>query len=225
MLLHVDEWLKVETIELPPRSGPVVVGLDLGGSSSMTAAAAYWPATGRVEAWGWFPSQPSLLTRGQADGVGGRYVEMAERGELAVLGDATVPVAGWVSEVMRRLEGETVAAILADRFKASELSEAFRAAGVNAPIVWRGFGWRDGSEDIDRFRRAVFDGHVAAAPSLLLRAALADAVLLRDPAGSSKLAKGRSTGRIDPAAAAVLAVAEGARMRARPSSRTRLAWG
>ena len=225
VLLHLDQWLAAETPELPERSGQVAVGLDLGGSASMTAAAAYWPDTGRLETWGWFPGLPSLLTRGQADGVAGRYVEMADRGELAQLGEATVPVAAWVAEVMRRLEGESVAAICADRFKSAELSEAFRAAGVAAPIVWRGFGWKDGAEDIDRFRRAVFDGQVHAAPSLLMRAALSDAVLLRDPAGNSKLAKGRSTGRIDPAAAAVLAVAEGARMRARPRNRARVAWG
>ena len=45
---------------------------------------------------------------------------------------------------------------------------------------------------------------------------MADAVCLTDPAGNPKLAKGRALGRIDPAAAAVLAVAEGQRMITRP---------
>ena len=63
---------------------------------------------------------------------------------------------------------------------------------------------------MERFRRSVFDGRVACAPSLLMRSALADAVCLSDPAGNRKLAKARSTGRIDASAAAVLAVAEGA---------------
>lgn len=44
----------------------------------------------------------------------------------------------------------------------------------------------------------------------------ADAVVLRDPANNLKLAKARSTGRIDAAAASVLAVAEGARRSGRP---------
>lgn len=51
----------------------------------------------------------------------------------------------------------------------------------------------------------------------LMRSALADAVVLRDPANNMKLVKGRSIGRIDAAAAAVLAVAEGARLQARPA--------
>ncbi len=70
LLLTVDEWLACETADLPPREGAVVIGIDLGGSASMTAAAFYWPATGRLECFGWFPASPSLLDRGAADGVG-----------------------------------------------------------------------------------------------------------------------------------------------------------
>lgn len=216
LLLSVDEWLAAEADTLPPRSGPVVVGIDLGGSASMSAAALYWPETCRLEAYGTFPARPSLLDRGQADGVSGRYAEMQDRGELTVLGEKTVPVAAWLGEVMRRIEGDAVSAVVADRYKAAEMGEAIDRAGIRAPIVWRGQGFRDGGEDCERFRRAVFDGHVRCAPSLLMRSALADAVCLRDPANNLKLAKARSKGRIDAASAAVLAVAEGARQRARP---------
>ncbi|MEM9782353.1 MAG: terminase TerL endonuclease subunit [Pseudomonadota bacterium] len=225
VLLTVDEWLAAESDTPPPRSGPVVVGIDLGGSASMSAAALYWPETARLEAYGTFPGTPSLLDRGQADGVARRYAEMAERGEMTVLGEKTVPVAGWLAEVMRRVEGLTISALVADRYKEAELSEAMQWAGVRAPIVWRGMGFRDGGEDVERFKRAVFDGRVRCAPSLLMRSALADAVCLRDPAGNAKLAKARSKGRIDPAAAAVLAVAEGARQSARPAVRIpRVLW-
>jgi phage terminase large subunit-like protein len=223
LLLTVDEWLACESADVPPRSGPVVVGIDLGGSASMSAAALYWHETGRLECRGWFPSRPSLLDRGQGDGVGGRYCEMASRGELSTLGDATVPVAAWLSEVMHHAEGATICGIVADRYKASELSEAIDRAGIRCPIVWRGQGFRDGSEDVERFRRAVFDGKVRSEPSLLMRSAFADAVTLKDPAGNFKLAKGRSTGRIDAAAAAVLAIGEGARIAGRAARPRRAA--
>lgn len=219
VLLTVDEWLACETSDLPPREGPAVIGLDLGGSASMSAAAMYWPESTRLEVYGTFPSVPSLLNRGQADGVSDRYVQMSERGELTTLGDKTVPVVAWLEEIMARLDGAPVAAICADRYKQSEAGEAIDRAGIRAPVIWRGQGFRDGSEDCERFRRAVFDGQVKALPSLLLRSAFADAVTLRDPANNLKLAKARSTGRIDAAAATVLAVAEGARMRARPAPR------
>ncbi len=163
------------------------------------------------------------MTRGQSDGVGDRYVEMQSRGELSTLGDLTVPVAAWLGEVMRHVEGQPVAALTMDRYKQSELGEAIDRAGIRAPLIWRGFGWKDGSEDVERLRRACFDGKVKASPSLLLRSAFADAVTLRDPANNLKLAKGRSTGRIDAAAATVLAVAEGARIVGRPAQKARAA--
>jgi phage terminase large subunit-like protein len=223
LVLTVDEWLSCETADLPPREGQCVIGIDLGGSASMTAAAFYWPATARLECLGWFPSKPSLLNRGQGDGVGSRYVEMQNRGELAVLGAATVPVAEWLGEVMRHVAGETIGGLIMDRYKQSELGEAIDRAGIRCPLIWRGMGFKDGNEDIERFKRSVFDGRVKAKPSLLLRSAFADAVCLRDPANNIKLAKARSTGRIDAAAAAVLAVAEGARMVGRNTRKARVA--
>ena len=77
----------------------------------MSAAAYYWPETCRLEVVAWFPSSPSLLNRGQADGVHDRYCVMADRGELATLGERTVPVAAWFEAIMRRVEGQHVAAI------------------------------------------------------------------------------------------------------------------
>jgi len=223
VLLTGDEWLLCETADLPPREGQVIVGIDLGGSASMTACAFYWPASGRLECLGTFPSNPGLADRGANDGVSGRYVEMHDRGELSLLGDKTVPIAAWLGEVLEQVEGESIAAIIADRYKQSELGEAMDRAGIRAPIVWRGTGWRDGGEDCERFRRAAFDGKVKSRPSLLLRSAFADAVVLKDPANNLKLAKARSTGRIDAVQAAVIAIAEGARRIGRPATKARVA--
>lgn len=225
LLLTVDEWLQCESADLPPREGELILGIDLGGSASMSAAAFYWPASGRLEVLGTFPTSPGLADRGAADGVGSRYLEMVDRGELNTLGDKTVPPALWLAEVMKQAEGETVAAVVADRFKQAEFGEALDRAGIRAPVVWRGMGFRDGGEDCERFRRAAYDGKVKSRPSLLLRSAFADAVCLRDPANNLKLAKARSTGRIDAVSASVLAVAEGARRMGRPAQRARVvAW-
>ena len=227
MLVTVDEWLSAEVApdQLPPRQGACILGIDLGGSRSMSAAAFYWPETGRLEALGTFPAAPSLADRGAADGVSHRYVEMQERGELSVMGEATVPTGPWLAQIVRHLDGAEVACIVGDRFRHAEFVEAMQAAGLaRVPFIWRGFGWKDGSEDVERFRRALFDGEVKVAPSLLLRFAFADAITLVDPAGNHKLAKARSLGRIDAAAATVLAVAQGARMKAAPTRKARMSW-
>ncbi|MBY6119817.1 terminase [Mameliella alba] len=225
VLLTVDEWMACEADAMPPREGACVIGIDLGGSASMTAAAFYWPESGRLEALGTFPGKPGLQDRGQSDGVGDRYAQMRDRGELSTLGDKTVPVAAWLTKVMDHVAGEPIGALVMDRYKQAELSEAIDRAGIRAPLVWRGQGFRDGGEDAERFRRAVFDGRVRTSPSLLLRSAFADTVCLRDPANNIKIAKARSTGRIDAASATVLSVAEGIRQTARPRNKGgRILW-
>lgn len=226
VLITVDEWLAAEVApdELPAREGPCVLGVDLGGSRSMSAAALYWTQTGRLEAIGTFPCNPSLADRGAADGVSGRYVEMQERGELTTMGDMTVPVGRWLADVVAMTDGQGIACVVGDRFRHAEFVEAMNAAGLDrVPFIWRGFGWKDGASDIERFRRALLEGMVKTVPSLLLRSAFADAITLVDPAGNHKLAKARSLGRIDAAAATVLAVAEGARMVNRPVRKSRVA--
>lgn len=151
---------------------------------------------------------------------------MAERDELKTIGDTTVDVGRFLADVVTRLDGPAPAAIVGDRFRHAEFLEALRGAGLDrVPCVWRGMGWRDGSEDVERFRRALFEGKIKCLTSLLLRSAFADAITLIDPAGNHKLSKGRSLGRIDAAAATVLAVAQGARMTAAPRGKgCRVQW-
>ena len=224
-VVTVDEWTAVETADLPPREGEVVIGLDSGGSASMSAASYYWPQTGRLEAHGWFPSRPGLLDRGQKGAVGRRYLDMQAEGSLSVIGDATVPLGPWVGEVVARIEGHRIAAVCLDMFKQAEIGDGLRAADVRARVVLRRFGPFDGGEDLERFRRAVWDRSIRIAPSLLMRSALADAVCRRDGQLNPCLDKGRSLGRIDAVVASVLAVGEGSRMLGRPATRARLAWG
>lgn len=222
MLLSVDEWLDCEVSELPPREGACIVGIDLGGSASMSAAVFYWPNTHRLEAIGAFPCNPGLADRGVRDGVRDRYVEMADRGELLTMGDKVVPADQFLKAVMERLDGAAAACFTADRYRQAEFIDALNAAGIRVPVVWRGMGWKDGAEDVERFRKSVFDGEVQSLPSLLLRSAFSDAVTVADVSNNHKLAKARSAGRIDAAAAAVLAVAEGARRKARPIAQARV---
>lgn len=221
VLIDLDAWLPCELEVQPERSGPVVVGLDAGGAASMSAAAFFWPETGRLEVQGWFPGKPSLAIRGVNDGVGRRYLEMAERGELRTLGDRSVPIRDWISAALSHVAGERIATILADRFKAAEVGDALDALGCKTPVTWRGFGFKDGAADVEGFRRMAYDRRIAAPRSLLLRHALADSIVVLDPAANAKLAKGRSAGRIDAAAATILAVAEGERMMTRPVRQAR----
>ena len=213
-LLEAERWTEAEALGAPEGSGGYVLGLDLGTSAAMSAAAAYW-RSGRLDAFAVFPARPNLAERGLADGVGGLYQRMAERSELLVAGQRVSDPVAMLREALRRWGAP--AAVVADRWREAELRQSLDTAAVPwCPVVVRGQGYRDGGEDVRGFRAAVLGGLVAPVESLLLRSALAEARTMSDPAGNHKLAKGseggrRTRARDDAAAAAILAVSAGYR--------------
>ena len=122
----------------------------------MSAVAAYWPLTGLLMGLCAFPGDPDLRTRGDADGVGSLYQQMAERGELLTTPGRTVKF-----DVGELLHAALTAfgapnAVVCDRWRLNELKDGLQASGIPpAIIVPRGMGWQDGSEDVRGFQRAV----------------------------------------------------------------------
>ena len=226
MLIDSLTWRAVETDELPPREGSCAYGVDLGGTAAFSACAAYWPRTGRLEGFVACGMEPALAERALADGVSGVYEAMRDAGELVQLGGRVVPVGPFLAEAVRRYGRPQ--AIAADRWRAGELEDGVKVAGLSLPEpTWRGQGWRDGSVDVRLFRAAVLEGQVAAPVSLAMRAAFAEAKVVADSAANEKLAKAgegqhRRRGRDDLAAAIVLAVAEGQRREASQPQRRSL---
>ncbi len=214
MICSVRDWLRcvVPADELPPRDGPCVVGFDLGGSSSMTAAVAFWPKTGRLEAWGAFPDTPSLSERGETDAAGDLYQRMRDAGELAVYEGRVTPAGAFLRDVAARLSDQYVIAAGADRFRRAEAEQALEAADVHWPLVWRGTGAHaraDGSHDVRAFQRAVLSETFRCPRSLLLEAAISESSIRRDEAGNPALSKARDKARIDALQAAVIAAGLG----------------
>ena len=214
-VLDAETWQAAESSTVE-RAGPHVLALDLGDGAAQSAAAGYWRRTGRLEALAAFPGVPhSLKERGLRDGVAALYARCEERGELFTTPGRAVDVGLLLRRVLASW-GRPVA-IVADRYRETDLRQALDAVHFpQAALILRGQGFKDGAEDVRLFRRGVLDGEVQPLPSLLLRAAFAEAVTLADPAGNEKLAKGaeggrRKRARDDAAAAAILAVAEGAR--------------
>ena len=215
-LIGASTWRKAEGSA--QMAGPCAWGVDLGGSAAMSAAVGYWPLTGATRALAMFADSPGLAERGIADGVGNLYQLMQRRGELRLWPGHTTDVAALLAEARR--EWGAPSAIAADRWREGELRDALEEAGIPmARLAMRGQGFKDGGEDVRLFRKAVLDGLVTPEASLLLRAAMAEAVTVADPAGNEKLAKAseggrRTRARDDAAAACILAVAEGARREA-----------
>ena len=220
-LLSPDRWEEIEGDAEP--SGRYVLGVDLGGTAAMSAAAAYWPDTGRLDAIALLPTIPGLEVRGVRDGVGRLYANMADRDELRQSGGNVVVVEDLLEWALERWG--VPALITADRWREGDLRDALGAiAFPHADLMLRGQGFRDGAEDVRGFREAALtNGALVPLRSLLMRAALREARVVSDPAGNEKLSKAseggrRLRGRDDAAAAAVLAVAAGWRaQRAAPA--------
>ena len=218
-LLDAGTWAAAEGDA--ERRGGFVLGIDLGGSASMSAACAYFWASGRLEAFGCFPRDPDLRERGLRDGVGRLYMDMLRREELILAGGRVADIAGLLAEVLRRWGAP--AAIAADRWRIKELADCLDAARFpRCALIERGQGFKDGGEDVNDFRTATLRGRVIPVPSLLMRSAMGEARVAMDAAGNAKMMKfgagKRSRGRDDAAAAGVLAVAVGER-RARTAPR------
>ena len=221
MIVSLNDWQGciVAADDLPARAGECVLGFDLGGSSSMTAAVALWPRTGRVEAWGAFPTIPELSERSKADAVGSLYVQMHERGEVSVYEGRVTPAAAFLADVAARLAGEHIVAAGADRYRRAEAIDALAASGARWPVVWRGQGasaTADGSADVRAFQRLVLGGKLRLVESLLLASAITESSIRRDVSGNPAIAKARENGRIDALSAAVIACGLGERVLAKP---------
>ena len=230
VLVEADVWLAAECEPAPPsETAPYVLGIDLGTSAAMSAAAAYWPDSYYLEAFAVFPENPDLVTRGRNDGVGRLYADCATLGQIIQAGDQVSDVGELLSTAAARWGYP--AAIVCDRWREAELRQALHTSGFPlCDLIVRGMGFQDGGADVREFRRAVLDKQVTPARSLLMRSAMSGARVTTDAAGNSKLAKGgqgkRLRARDDAAAAAILAVAHGRRGGIqKPGVRTAIARG
>ena len=141
MLLDAGSWERCECSELPPAEGPLVLAADLGSGAAMSAVAAYWPLSHRLEALAAFPALPDLAARGRADNVGDLYGRMAARGELVQAGQRVVAVDELLQMALESYGPPSV--VVCDRFRENELRQALEAAAIpGCDLIIRGMGFK-----------------------------------------------------------------------------------
>ena len=221
VLLDLSDYQRamVEDAELPPRDGPLFVGIDLS-ETSMAAASSYWPMTGRLESIGVLPGIPPLEVRARRDQCGSLYRRLHASGGLIVQpGVRVLNVGDFLREVVARWGYPGL--IACDRKRIDALRDAMAAAALRCEVKRRGVGFLDAGQDIADFTTAFIGGRVKVGRgNLVLAAAMAEARTLTDASGNRKLARRaeagrRSRARDDAAASAILAVATGWRWRRR----------
>ncbi|MEK9933063.1 MAG: terminase TerL endonuclease subunit, partial [Methylophilaceae bacterium] len=117
----------------------------------------------------------------------------------------------WVAAYLRdKLDDMeiTVDNIQFDRWRISIFQKACEEVAAFQGVVWNpvGQGYRDISPRLESFEVKLLEGKIRHGAHPLLNMAAANAIAVTDPAGSKKIDKSKSTQRIDPLVAAVMAL-------------------
>ncbi|MYA41277.1 MAG: hypothetical protein F4Z31_05945 [Gemmatimonadetes bacterium] len=213
-IVAVSEYARCIDPDAPGLEGDLVVGVDLGSTVSMTAAAALSLDNGALLVRGAFGDEPPLSHRARADRMGTLYDRMQREGELRLYPGKVTPVAPFLHDFFDEIgELGRVTAVGADRHRKAEAIMAFRDAGIpHLPVQWRGQGaaaTADGSHDVRAFQRLVRTEALKTRGSTMLEAAIASSVLRFDGAGNPALNKAANNARIDALSAAVIAAGLG----------------
>ena len=218
-LLTVDDWERTCARPVGDADGRPVVGIDLGGGRSWSAAVAVW-RSGRTEAIAVAPGIPTIGDQERRDRVpAGTYAKLLEGGALAVDQGRRVPSPAVLMDRVRTMWGPRY--VLCDRFRLGELMDACPSGIRLVPRVPR---WRESTEDIRALRRMAKDGPLSVEPGsrALIQASLAVATVKNDDAGNHRLVKDTNDTARDDVAAAWL-FAAGAVARTKPRSGSKVA--
>ena len=207
-LITTAEFGRVCARQIPPCEGKPVIGIDLGGNRSWSAAAAIWP-NGRIEAWALAPGTPSLAEQEHADHVADdSYSELVRSGGLAVDGTRAVPD---VATLLSRVWAWEPASIVSDPYRSAELHQA--VAG-RVRVIERARGGGESTSNIQSLRSLLLDTNsgVTETSRALLGAAWEQTNLVIGNDGLTKVTKlDQRRSRDDASAALLLAAGERSR--------------
>ena len=207
-LVTAAEWERIVSRPVPGCEGKPIVGIDLGGSRSWSAACALWP-NGRIESWAVAPGHPSLAEQERQDQVpDSTYAELVRAGGLSVDTDRAVPDIGLL---LARIWAWEPLALVSDPFRSAELHQVVLG---RVRVVERAKGGSESTSNVQSLRSLLLDSAsgVTLASRALLAAAFAQTNLVIDNSGVTRVTKvDRKRSRDDAAAALLLAAGELAR--------------
>lgn len=185
---------------------PVHIGMDLGGSASMTAATVAYEQSGVVKVLGAFPGADlSLRERGKRDLVGDLWERCAIAGELIETSGSVSDLGEFFPALVALIGPHPVRSVSCDRYRQAEFETAMARARLAWPVIYRGTGPKDGDADIRATRRLFLAGAVTLRRSLLLEGSMAEADVKVSATGACQLSKSHPHARIDVAQSLVLA--------------------
>jgi phage terminase large subunit-like protein len=198
-------WDSCSAEPLPLR-GTIWGGLDLSARTDLTALVLMHREDEKwhVHPYFWTPEK-GLQERAHADRA--PYDIWAEQGFLRTTPGATVDYEYIAYEIAEIIGSEHVGAIAYDRWRIDLMKRELDRIGFDLPLVPHGQGYKDMSPALDSTESELLNKRLCHGGHPVLTMCAGNAVIQQDPAGNRKLAKDKSSGRIDGMVALAMAVA------------------
>jgi phage terminase large subunit-like protein len=188
-------------------AGPVYGGLDLSGTTDLTAlvlTARDLEGTLHVRPYFWMP-QDTVIEASKRDRA--KYDVWVRQGLLRTTPGKVIDYAFVARDIGMLTADLPVAKIGFDRWRMDRMKQQLDAAGVTLPLEPFGQGYVSMSPALDALESDLLQENIRHGGHPVLAMCAANAVAVNDPAGNRKLDKAKATGRIDGIVA--LAMAEG----------------
>jgi len=185
---------------------PCWAGLDLSQSRDLTAFVLVFPDDegGYDILARFFLPEKGITEKSDLDRV--PYDIWARQGFLTLIPGATVDPS-FVAEAMADACAQyDVQRVAYDRWRIEDLRRELARMNVEPPLEPFGQGFKDMAPAVDKLERLVAEGRLRHAANPVLTYCAANAVIEQDPAGNRKLAKNKSSGRIDGLVALAMAL-------------------
>ncbi|CDM90577.1 terminase large subunit [Xenorhabdus bovienii] len=191
---------------LKPLVGRCYAGLDLSESKDLTALVIIGQSEDgmwNVHPYFWTPKK-TLLDRAKTDRV--PYDVWEKQGFLRTTPGSMVDYDFVVQDIAEIIGDFAIEVITFDRWRIDIFKKAAEHIGLTLPLVEFGQGYKDMAPALDKMEQLLLNGQVNHGNHPVMNMCAANAITVKDAASNRKLAKDKSTGRMDGMVAFAMAV-------------------
>ena len=188
------------------RRGPVYGGLDLSQRQDLTSLVLVAEDDNgcvHVLCWAWSPAD-TLLQREHTDRA--PYTAWAQQGYLTTVPGPTIGYDFVARDLAEIAAMYPIQEVRFDRWRIAELQAELERIGADLPLAEHGQGYKDMSPAVEALEHVALAGQLVHGGNPVLTRCISNCVVDTDPANNRKPAKNRSYGRIDAAAALMMAL-------------------
>lgn len=203
--INLEKWDACKLEPWPDLTGkPCWGALDLSSTTDLTSLALAWPVEQYIylKTWSWAP-RGALQERERRNRV--RIDPWSKQGFIEVTHGDVIDYDSVVAKLFELAKIYQIREVAIDRWNAAATAQAIQAQGL--PVVAFGQGFASMSPAAKDFETLVLNQKLKHDGNPVLRWAMGNVSIQTDPAGNIKPSKERSSEKIDPAVAGIMAVA------------------